>query len=66
MHLTLARLGRLLPQRLAEFDGTVTNKALKGRTKPLRASNSRLKVHQYKMALAKQHDLFHQRQQLFK
>ena len=34
-YLTLARLGRrLLPQRLAEFDGTVTNKALKGRTKP--------------------------------
>ena len=50
IYLTLARLGRLLPQRLAEFDGTVTNKALKGRTKPLKASKSRFKFTNTKMA----------------
>ena len=55
IYLTLARLGRLLPQRLAEFDGTVTNKALKGRTKPLKASKSRFKFTNTKMA-AKHHD----------
>ena len=49
-NLPYARLGRLLPQRLAEFDGTVTNKALKGRTKPLKASKSRFKFTNTKMA----------------
>ena len=44
IYLTLARLGRLLPQRLAGW--TVTNKALKGRTKPVGPSIDDLKFQQ--------------------